>query len=593
MKFSVLSTYFKKIEEVSSRLEMTNILAELFSLTDATTISEVVYLLQGRIAPLYAHIEFGIAEKMLLKATSQSLEIPLDEITAVFKEKGDLGTTVEEIKHKHNLSYTETSVHEVFEVLTEVAHLTGNGSQEKKLTLLANMMTKLDPLSSRYFVRIPTATLRLGFSDMTILDAFSWMLTGNKSVRSEIEAAFHVNPDIGFIGSQLKKHGIESMKDIQPRIFTPILMMRAERAKDPEDIIEKIGECIIESKFDGFRLQAHYKKGEVKLYSRNLDDMSYMFPDLIEAIQRDIDADEVIFEGEAIGYNPESGELLPFQETVQRKRKYDISDKAKEIPLRIYMFDLLFLNGNSYLSAPFTKRRELLSTIIKEDKKNKTLIIAEETLVQNADQISALFEVAVRKGLEGIMAKKLTGLYTAGARGFNWIKYKKSYNQKLQDTIDTVVMGYDYGKGKRTSFGLGAFLVGVYDQKEDKFVTVAKIGTGLTDEEWKNLKTRIDEDLIVDTQPTLYSVDKNIAPDVWMKPKIVVEIRADEITRSPVHTAGRVMKKSVSGSALIVDIAGFALRFPRLERFRDDKSPTDATTVTEVEKIYKMQSEKS
>jgi len=364
------------------------------------------------------------------------------------------------------------------------------------------------------------------------------------------------------------------------------------------DIIEKIGKCAVEPKYDGFRVQVHLsriKKQEsrskdekrefIRLFSRNLEDVTHMYPDIVEGIKKQIEVKEAIFEGEAIAYNPKTGEYLPFQETVQRKRKYNIEAKAKEIPLRLFAFDLLFVNGENLLHCPYTQRRKKLEELIK---KGDGILIASETVVDDPQKLEVIFQDAVTRGLEGVMAKKLAGTYRAGARDFNWIKYKRSYAGKLNDTIDAVVMGYDLGQGKRSGFGIGDFLIGVLDEKKDKFVTVAKIGTGLTDEEWRELKVKSSK-FKVAKKPNNYEVDKAMDCDGWMTPKIVVEVRADEITRSPVHTAGRVMGPSKSGSAQEVKEAGFALRFPRLERFRDDKDPQDATTLTEIKRMFQLQ----
>jgi DNA ligase-1 len=223
--------------------------------------------------------------------------------------------------------------------------------------------------------------------------------------------------------------------------------------------------------------------------------------------------------------------------------------------------------------------------------KMSVILLSDYKVTDSPKEIEDYFHNQLEKGLEGIMAKKLDGTYRAGARDFNWIKYKKSYVTKLNDTIDAVVMGFDRGQGKRMGFGIGDFLIGVLDEKNEMFVTVAKIGTGLTDIEWKTLKVTADK-LKVTNKPKNYNVDKMMECDVWVEPEIVVEIRADEITRSPVHTAGRVLKRSKSGGSWEVDVAGLALRFPRLERFREDKKPQDATTVAEVKKMYKMQGKK-
>lgn len=592
MKFKELAKYFKRIEETSSRLEMTRILAEFFKKIPESEIDKVLYLLQGRVTPLYERMDFGIAEKMIIRAAVDGLNIEKKSFIAEYKRAGDTGEAVEKFrKNSKTFKDKDLSISQVFEILKKLATSGGTGSQEVKISLLSNLIRDLDSLSARYIVRIPTNILRLGFSDMTILDSFSWMLKGDKSLRPEIEKAYHVRPDLGFIGKVIKTEGIKGLKNVRPRIFTPIIMMRAERLSSASEIIDKIGACPVEPKYDGFRLQAHYKKnGEVRLYSRNLEEVSFMYPDVIEGIKKEIHAKEIIFEGEAIGFDPAGGSFLPFQETVQRKRKYDIEEKVKEIPLKFFAFELLYINGENLLNTPYIRRRRKLESAIKltGDISKDTILIAPETIVENEKKLELMFDDAISKGLEGIIAKKSDGIYQPGARGWNWIKFKRSYSSKIDDTIDCLIMGYDFGLGKRVGFGIGAFLAGVYDQKNDKFKTVAKIGTGLSDEEWRELKKRCEKSKSAN-KPALYDVDKMMAVDGWVKPAIVVEIRADEITKSPVHTAGRAMKKTKTGKADEVDVAGFALRFPRLERFRDDKRPEEVTTLSEVEKMFKKQ----
>ncbi len=591
MKFKELAVYISKIEETSSRLAITELLADIFKKLSPVEIHDAIYLLQGRVAPLFTKIESGMAEKMVIKSVAYSLNLEKKLFENKYKKIGDLGATVEYFKKEiHSFDEKDLSVLEVYQELYKLAVASGPGSQETKIKILGNLVRQLDPLSCCYLVRIPMGVMRLGFSDMTVLDALGWMRTGDKSRRPEIERAYHVRPDLGFIAEQIKKEGIDRIKSIKPKLFTPILMMRAERLSSASEIVEKIGRCAVEEKFDGFRLQVHYNGHEVKLYSRNLEEVSPMYPDIIAGVKKEIKADNIILEGEAIGYDPVSGNFLPFQETVQRKRKYDIEEKAKEIPLKLFAFDLLYLNGKSCIEVPFAERRkELISVIRAADKVRATILPAPEEITADAKRLELLFDDAITKGLEGIVAKKLDGIYQAGARGWNWIKFKRSYSSKIEDTIDCLVMGYDYGKGKRTDFGIGAFLVGVFDEKADQFVTVAKIGTGLTDEEWRQLKVKSSK-FKIQKKPNNYLVDKAMECDVWVAPNIVVEIKADEITRSPVHTAGRTLKSSKNGSALEVDVPGFALRFPRLQRFRDDKRPEDVTSLQELVGMFKAQS---
>lgn len=599
MKFSELAVYLKKLEDTTSRNDMTQILSELFKSLHADEIDKVLYLMQGSVAPMYEKVDFGIAEKLMLNAIERALQLDPAELRRKNRTLGDIGLTVQHFKHEYTSMYEQdVSITKVFDILKKVTHVSGMGSQDEKLALLGELIQTSDALSARYIVRIPLNKLRLGFSDMTILDSLSWMIGGDKSLRGQIEAAYQVRPDIGYIGKLIKQKGMSALSRVVPAVFTPILMMRAERLSDVNKIMEKAPGGIIEPKYDGFRLQIHARKTktreneniEIKLYSRNLEDVTYMYPDIVTGIQKEIHADSFICEGEAIGYHGATGGFLPFQETVQRRRKYNIEAKTIEIPLKLFVFELLYVDGRMYLNEPFETRRRTLEKLINisGNIEKDTILVAPEKVAIDTKAIELEFETAVTAGLEGIMIKKRDGVYKPGARGYNWIKYKRSYAGHIEDTIDCLVMGYDKGQGKRANFGIGAILVGVYDEKHDLYKTVAKIGTGLTDEEWRTIKKQADA-VKTNTKPPLYDVDKLVNPDVWCEPEIVLEIRADEITRSPAHTAGRVMKATKTGKGTEVEVAGYALRFPRLERFRDDKRPQDVTTVSEMEHLYRAQ----
>lgn len=591
MLFKEFSKYIKQIEERSSRLEITRLLAELFELLESSELAPAIYMLQGQVSPKYAPINFGMAEKMVLKAVATAFQIDSKSVLNKYQIQGDLGGLTQNLRAEF-LSFDENdlTIREVFDQLCKLASASGDGSQEEKVSILRSLITQLDPLSTRFIVRIPVGALRLGFSDMTILDAFSYWIKKDKSLRPQLLKAYQVFPDLGHMAFMLKSNGVEYVSKVEPTIFTPIIMMRAERLSSGAEIIEKIGPCLVEPKFDGFRLQIHKKGKDVKLFTRGLEDATNMYPDIVRGVINEVAADNVILEGEAIGFDIQTGNFLPFQETVTRKRKYDIEDKAREIPLKLFVFEVLFLNGKNMIDEVLTERKKAIKNIIKRDKNlsDYTVFIAHDDVISDAKKVEIVFDDAVTRGLEGIIAKKLDGRYQPGARGWNWIKFKRSYSSKIDDTIDCVVLGYDFGKGKRSGFGIGAFMVGVYDEKKDEFQTLAKIGTGLTDDEWRELKIK-SEKLRVDKKPLLYNIDTLMNCDVWISPKIVVEIKADEITRSPVHTAGRIMKTSKSGNAQEVDVPGYALRFPRLVGFRDDKLPVDATTLEELIKMFMLQ----
>jgi len=428
--------------------------------------------------------------------------------------------------------------------------------------------------------------LRLGFLDKTILDALSWMLAGDKSKRETIEAAYNLQTDVGLIAQMIKAKGLKSLKSLKVQIGVPIMPALCQRLPTAKKIIEKMGRVAGEPKFDGTRLQIHFSlekkwtsvkdqlafdfqpKGFVRFFTRNLENVTAMFPDLVQAVFEEVEAKEAILDGEAIGFDTKTGKFLPFQETIKRKRKYGIGRKAKEIPLKFFVFDLLFKNGRSFLRVSFEKRRRVLEQTVMG---GKTILLAPQIVTQDPIRLKKYHQKQLNKGLEGIVAKKWHSFYDPGKRGYTWVKLKHEKGKKgggLADTLDCVVMGYYQGRGKRAKFGIGMFLVGI--QNRGKIFTVSKIGTGLTDDQWREMKKRC-EKVKTKKKPKEYQVDKNLAPDVWCEPKIMVEIEADNITRSPIHTARH------------------ALRFPRLVRFRDDKSPAQSTTLKEIKKLFELQ----
>lgn len=623
MTFSELAQYFENLEKTASRNTMTEILAELFRKSSISDIGRICFLLQGRVAPLYEPLEFGMADKMVIKAIARGLGKEIKAITGIFKQTGDLGETVSSIKcHVSRLHLPEQGsggqasirnkkldIGQVYQELYKLVTTIGLGSQDKKIKILGDLIRQVDSLSAKYIVRIVLAKLRMGFSDMTILDSLSWMLTGSKKAKKILEAAYNVRPDLGYIAYIAKKQGEKGLRQIKPVPGTPIRMAKADRLSSAEEIFKKIGRCAVEYKYDGLRLQVHYDKNKplktntspnsaqqkliieenisehIRLFSRNLEDITRMFPDICKAVQKQIQATSVIFEGEIVAYNPKTGAFVPFQETMQRKRKYDIARKAMEIPVKLYAFELLYADDINYINQGYAIRKKKLKQILAP---GKTIIYAQEKVAENEPDVDRMFAMSVKENFEGIIAKKMDGVYEAGMRGWNWIKYKKAMNKKIADTVDVLVMGMTRGEGKRASFGVGQFLTGVYDEKNNKFVTLTKIGTGLTDEQFRELKTRT-KDLVVKDKPDNYDADKLLDPDYWLKPKLVVEISGDEITRTSVHTAGRVMMISKSGSAMTVKSPGYALRFPRLVRFRDDKNPRDITTLKEIKSMFDRQ----
>lgn len=578
MDFAGFSGYLEELEKTGSRLEMTRVLAQMFAKATPDEGKLMAYLSQGRLGPAYDNPNMGVADKQVVKAIQRLSE---KDAGKLFREYGDLGLVAEKIKSQipslpAGRQVTKSQINhniqtpKVHEMLMEIAKAGGLGSQEKKIQLIGDLLTRLEPKSAKYAVRIILGKLRTGFSDMTVLDSLSWMIAGDKSLRKDLEQIYNVRADLGEVVEKVKEYNSDKAIKLikpEPEIGTPVLMARGERAASAREIWERTGQAAMEYKLDGLRIQAHIKSGKVNLFSRGLENVTEMYPDVVDGLEKQI-KQECIVEGEMIAVG-KNGKFLTFQETVQRKRKYNIAEMVGKIPLKLYVFDILAADGKGYLDLPNDKRRELLEAAL-DTRKGDTVRLMPRKIAHGVTDIEKYFAEAIKDGTEGIFVKKLDSVYQAGSRNFNWIKYKKSYDKStIADTIDAVVMGYDAGQGKRSGFGIGDFLIGVYEPKEDKYLTVAKIGTGLTDEEWREMKAQGSK-YNVPSKPGNYEVSKLMGCDVWVKPKIVVEIKADEITKSPMHTSG------------------YALRFPRLVGWRE-KQPEDATSVGEIIKLYQMQ----
>lgn len=565
MLFSQLASYLKKLEVTASRNAMTEILADLFSQASSEEIGKLSYLLQGRVAPLYEATEFGLADKFIIRAISVAYGVSADKVLIEFKKQGDLGKAAEAL---HTGKSTKVDVIRVYDQLRDIAITGGLGSQEKKITLLADILKKIDALSARYIIRIPLDKLRLGFSEMTILDSLSWMLAGNKSLRPTLEDAYNVRPDIGYISETVKIEGIKGLSHVKAHVGSPVLAQLSQRLPTADEMVKKMGEVAVEPKYDGVRVQIHFRRGKwVKTFSRNLENTTAMFPEL-SGIGTELRADDVILDGEAVGLDPKTGRIISFQETTTRKRKHGIELASKTVPLKFFIFDIIYKNGKDLLGSPLSERRGILEQTLAP----KTLLaISPQIVTRDSNVIRTYHDDQLKKGLEGAMVKKWNSPYEPGRRGFSWVKFKEEEGKtgKLTDTIDAVVMGYYLGEGKRTGFGIGAFLVGV--RRGEHFVTVTKVGTGVSDELWKTLKKQLHA--IQSRQPPKEYADVNkiFIPDVWVLPSVVVEIAGDDLTRSPSHGAG------------------FAVRFPRLVRIRTDKAPHQVTTVSEVSDMYAMQ----
>ena len=583
MRYSRIAEAYEKIEATTKRLEMTDYLVEILKETPTNLIDKVVYLTQGKLYPDFVGIEIGIAEKLAIRAVARAAGHREKDIEEDMQKTGDLGETTQKFMEKKTQATffsTPLTVQRVYETLDKIAKSTGSGSVDLKLGLLAGLLSDSSPNEAKYIVRTVTGSLRLGIADMTVLDALAVAFGGGKETREQLERAYNISSDLGKVAKLVAEEGIERIKKFEVLPGEPIRPMLAERLSSSAEILEKLGgKCIAEYKYDGERIQAHKKKDEVILFSRRLENITDQYPDGVEYVRKHVRAKEAIVEAEAVAVDPETGEMKPFQELMHRRRKYGIEEAMEEHPITLFMFDVLYVDGKDLTLEPYTVRHRHLENVIEQTDNVK---VAESIIAEDPEQLELFFEKTVESGSEGIICKSVNedSVYQAGARGWNWIKYKRDYKSEMTDTVDLVVVGAFHGRGKRAGT-YGAFLLAAYDPDKDTFETVTKVGTGFTDVDLEKLPKMLKKHQIAHRHPR---VDSTLEMDVWFEPAVVLETRGAEITLSPIHTCAM---------NVIREASGLAIRFPRFTgKYRVDKSPEDATTTKEVVEMYRSQLKK-
>jgi DNA ligase 1 len=573
MTFAELSGYLDRLESTSSRNGLVKTLAELYTKSSPDEIQPLTYLIQGRLVPFFEPIEIGLGEKLVIAAIAQAFDKPGEEVTKLFGRVGDLGLVASQLS-VHGL-VSGLQVTEVHARLMEIAVAAGTGSVEKKRSGFAALLKQVDPTSAKHLVRMALGRLRLGIGDPTVLDALSFAKKGDRSLRPVLEGAYNRVSDLGLIAKTFWSGGETAVNQLKLTVGRPIRSQLAERLPNPEAVIKRLGLVAIQPKYDGIRVQIHKNGAEVRIFSRNLEDYTLMFSELTAAAKA-LKDQTLILDGEAIAYSKELEEYLPFQLTASRRRQHGIEQAAKELPLVAFVFDILYRNGRDLTELPYEERLALVDEVIAG---STVLLPAPIIKTDSVEVLTKTLLDNISQGLEGVVVKRPDSKYQAGARNFNWVKLKRHTSGELNDTVDLVLLGYYFGKGKRAEFGVGALLAGVYDADTDRFGTITKLGTGLSDAEWRQIHERADK-LQVGQRPA--RVDSILTPDVWLEPEVVVEVMADEITPSPRHTAG-----------MAGDQPGYALRFPRIVSFRSaDKRPEDATTVKEIAELFRQQRER-
>ncbi|QDI89523.1 ATP-dependent DNA ligase [Candidatus Nitrosopumilus sp. SW] len=578
MEFSILADSFNKMESTRKRLELTQYLVELFENTPQEVISKIVYLLQGKLRPDFEGVELGVAEKLAIRAISKSSGIPIKKIEEEYRKGGDLGhaaTVILEQKTQTTFLVEDITVERVYETLFKIAKLEGNRSQDMKMKYISSLLNDASPLEASFILKILLGTLRLGIAENTVMDALAIAFSGNKENRKILEHAYNVSSDLGKVAEVLATEGLEGVEKFKIILFNPIRPMLADRVKSEQEAIEKMGnEFAAEYKLDGERVQLHIEGEKVVLFSRSLENISSYYPDIIEKIPKSIQAENIVLEAEAVAINENTGEFLPFQELMHRRRKYKIEKAVTQYPITVNLFDVLYCNGKSCLELDYKERREKMEKVVKEDDFVKYIPM---TIVKNENDIEDFFENSINAGSEGLMLKMLDKPYQAGSRGSHWLKLKREYQNELGDSLDLVVIGGFFGKGRRTG-NYGTLLLATYEEDEDMFTSICKVGTGFSDEALDQLYQILNPKVTIKKNPR---IDSEMEADVWFEPELVIEVVASEITLSPIHRAAR--DKVRKG-------AGLALRFPKFTgKIRVEKMAEDASTNEEVITLYQGQ----
>jgi DNA ligase-1 len=579
MDFSIVAEIFEKMENTTKRIELTNILVELLKKTPKKIIPNAVYLLQGIIRPNFEGVELGIAEKLAIRAISKSSGLSIKKIEDDYRKVGDLGLTASNIlKLKTQTTFTaeKITLERVYETLFKIAKLEGKGSQDLKMKHISSLLNDATPLEAKFVLKILLGTLRLGVAENTVMDALAIAFTGKKENKERIENAYNVSSDLGKVSQMVATNGIDGIKKFKISLFSPIRPMLADRVKSEKEAIKKMPELFsAEYKLDGERVQIHKQANKIILFSRRLENITQYYPDIVENIGKSLNVHEGVFEAEIVPINENTGEFLPFQELMHRRRKYKLEQAVSQYPITVNFFDVLYFDNKDCLNLEYSERRKILEKLVNEDNFSKLVPML---LVKNENEVGDFLENSINAGCEGLMLKTPSAPYRAGSRGSNWLKLKREYRNELGDSLDLIVIGAYFGRGRRTGL-YGTLLLGTYNPEKDNFPSICKVGTGFTDESLDQLYQILSNNVTLKKNSRIIS---EMEADVWLEPELVLEIVASEITLSPIHK---------TGLDLIRKNSGFALRFPKFTgKIRYEKAVEDASTVEEVLTLYKRQS---
>ena len=580
MEYRELAGVYEQLEATSKRLEKTWIVSRLLKRTEPENLSEMTLLLQGRVFPAWHEGKIGVAAKTVLKAVNLATGTGIDSINSEWSRIGDLGKVAEKLvgnKKQATLFSGKLDVSKVYNNLRKLPELEGEGSIDQKIQLIAELLTSAEPIEARYIVRTVLEDLRVGVADGTLRDAITWACFEDeiglnydekeKKISPDdreryneyidaVQAAYDVCNDFGVVADRAMKEGLTGLKQVGLEVGKPVKVMLFQKAKDIDDAFERVGKpAAFEYKYDGFRLQCHKKDNRIMLFTRRLEDVTRQFPDVADYVVKNVEGDSFVLDAEAVGYDPKTGKYLPFQSISQRiKRKYDIEGMAKRFPVELNVFDILDLDNRSLMKEPYRKRRDILKGMVTEEPKK--IVLAKQIITSDPYEAGKFYQESLDRGEEGVMAKNLEGIYKPGSRVGYGVKIKP-----VMETLDVVIIGAEWGTGKRSGW-LSSFSIACRDGDTGELLEIGKVGTGIKELEG----TGVTFEYLTNLLRPLITEEK--AREVRIKPSVVIEVNYEEIQKSPTYSSG------------------FALRFPRVIRIREDRMPEDASTLSTVEDLY-------
>jgi len=582
MEYSRLVEVYEELSKTTKRLEKTHILSEFLKDLSSEDMEHAILLLEGRVFPNYDPREIGIAARTMLKSLSAATGISIDKIEKEWKKLGDLGLVAEEIiktKKQATLHTTKLTIKKVFDNIRKLAELEGQGTVERKTQLIAELLTSAKPVESKYIVKTILMEMRLGVGEGAMRDAILWAFFGRElgikytkegndievedrekynKYADSVQRVYDLTNEFAEAAKAAKK-GLAGMGNVGMKVGIPIQVMLSLKVDTIEEGFETVGKpCAVEFKYDGFRIQAHKDdKGKISLFTRRLENVTNQFPDVVEFVRKNVKGKSFIIDSEAVGYGNKTGKYLPFQSISQRiKRKYEIEKMSNDFPVELNVFDIIYYDGKSMIDEPFEKRRGLLEKFIRQEPKK--IMLSKYLKTDSKKAIEKFFKDAFEAGNEGLMFKALDAPYKPGARVGHMVKFKA-----IMETLDLVIVAAEWGEGKRSKW-LSSYTIACIDE-DGKFLEVGKASTGLKEKEEEGLSfmemTKLLRPLVISEK----------GKEVKVKSKIVIEVGYEEIQKSPTYESG------------------FALRFPRIIKLRDDKGPDEASTIDYVKKLFESQ----